>query len=398
MAFFHLAFIVSLISGGAIASKIGGDARRQILATEHTSGSKSVSPDSSDVIYLFQNGTAETNKAFLKVYKHFEDTFDYKLYGHFLSELKKGKAARREHDAYSSYSYYPKGPHCDKGRRPGRVAAPGAVGSFPGGSVKRLFGFDLGKMTFDVTKKAEGAAGAGIAPPLAIGAQALGMGMGMVQSTVAAVLDIVPPLIPPPVWNNMPIPCAPMITGHNCFGAILYPITMADFMVADMTDGMLDGYIAGFPNTYAQKVGKTSDAMYKACFSAYMSMHCSSIFPRCTMPQSRSEPMPAGGRVPMCLHLCILPLVLCPGFWIGDVIGQCEVVAPPPMCSQALFFNFALLPPQYTSFGDGNPYPKKCPPPSALDSSEDPALYDDEGVASSPILKEASVKLPAVAM
>ena len=76
--------------------------------------------------------------------------FDYKLYGHFLSELKKGKAARREHDAYSSYSYYPKGcvqlgvhtceyfdalvvvrPHCDKGRRPGRVAAPGAVGSFP---------------------------------------------------------------------------------------------------------------------------------------------------------------------------------------------------------------------------------------------------------------------------
>jgi hypothetical protein len=35
--------------------------------------------------------------------------FDYKVYGHFLNELKKGKAARREHDAYSSYSYYPKG-------------------------------------------------------------------------------------------------------------------------------------------------------------------------------------------------------------------------------------------------------------------------------------------------
>ena len=33
--------------------------------------------------------------------------------------------------------------------------------------------------------------------------------------------------------------CLPL--GHNCFGAILYPITMADFMVADMTDGMLDG-------------------------------------------------------------------------------------------------------------------------------------------------------------
>ena len=63
MAFFRLAFIVSLISGGAIASKIGGDARRQNLAAEHTSGSKTVGPETSDVIYLFQNGTAETNKA-----------------------------------------------------------------------------------------------------------------------------------------------------------------------------------------------------------------------------------------------------------------------------------------------------------------------------------------------
>ena len=39
------------------------------------------------------------------------------------------------------------------------------------------------------------------------------MGMGMVQSIVAAMLDVVPPLIPPPAWNNMPLPCAPMITG-----------------------------------------------------------------------------------------------------------------------------------------------------------------------------------------
>jgi hypothetical protein len=120
-----------------------------------------------------------------------------------------------------------------------------------------------------------------------------------------------------------------MITGHNCFGAVLYPITMADFIIADVTDAMLDGYIAGFPNTYAEKVGKTSDTLYKACFSAYMSMHCSSIFPRCTVPQSRSEPIPSGGRVPMCLHLCILPLVLCPGVCfcmcvcLGAVICMC---------------------------------------------------------------------------
>ena len=30
-----------------------------------------------------------------------------------------------------------------------------------------------------------------------------------------------------------------------------------------VADSMLDGYIAGFPNTYATKVGKTSDDMYK---------------------------------------------------------------------------------------------------------------------------------------
>ena len=61
---------------------------------------------------------------------------------------------------------------------------------------------------------------------------------------------------------------------------------MADFVIADVTDSMLDGIIAGrlniycgahfnfiiqtmrragFPNTFASKVGKTSDAMYKSC-------------------------------------------------------------------------------------------------------------------------------------
>lgn len=355
----------------------------------------STGDDGSRVWYLFGNGSAEMDKAFLQAYQHFNNTFDFQLYDRFLSDAKRARAAKQEGDAYNGFAYYPKGPHCDKGQLPGRIA-PNAVAAFPGGSVKRLFGFDFGKMAYDASQKAEGAAASAVGPPLAIGMQALGMGMGMVQSIVAAVLDVVPPLIPPPVWNNMPLPCAPMITGHNCFGAVLYPITMADFTIADVTDAMLDGYIAGFPNTYAEKVGKTSDAMYKACFSAYMSMHCSSVFPRCTMPQSRSEPMPAGGRVPMCLHLCILPLVLCPGFWIGDVIGQCEMVAPPPMCTQAFFWNYGLLPPQYTSFSDSHPYPKKCPPSSDLDSSDDPALYDEAVAPSSPILKEASQNLPAV--
>ena len=118
-----------------------------------------------------------------------------------------------------------------------------------------------------------------------------------------------------------------------------------------VTDSMLDGYIAGFPNTYATKVGKTSDEMYKASVLALagapcvfralvhvslffvcrrasaltwclavvhdivggralvillvhvQSMMCSSLFPRCTTPQSRDEPIPVGGRVPVCTHL-----------------------------------------------------------------------------------------------
>ena len=59
-----------------------------------------------------------------------------------------------------------------------------------------------------------------------------------------------------------------MVTGHNCFGAVLHPITMSDFVVADITDAMLDGLISGFPNTYATKVGKTSDKAYKRCLLA----------------------------------------------------------------------------------------------------------------------------------
>jgi len=30
---------------------------------------------------------------------------------------------------------------------------------------------------------------------------------------------------------------------------------MADFVIADVTDTVMDGYIDGFPNTYASKVG-----------------------------------------------------------------------------------------------------------------------------------------------
>lgn len=125
--------------------------------------------------------------------------------------------------------------------------------------------------------------------------------MGMVQSIVSAVVDVVPPLIPPPVWNNMPLPCAPMITGarlliYLVFGCALAHaggeaiIASAQFSTRSLWPtsqsrmslmpcwmvqvpwepialytfcSRSQGYIAGFPNTYAGKVGKTSDALYK---------------------------------------------------------------------------------------------------------------------------------------
>lgn len=145
-----------------------------------------------------------------------------------------------------------------------------------------------------------------------------------------------------------------------------------------------------------------------------MSMQCSSVFPRCASPQSRDELVPAGGRVPLCLHLCILPLVACPGFWIGDIAGPCSMVSVPPMCTQAFYWNAAgrsnarsmrgalhsrageeRLPPQYSSFDEANPFPSECPKndpgPTGMDSAEDPALYDDGAPLQSPILGDTPV-------
>ena len=49
----------------------------------------------------------------------------------------------------------------------------------------------------------------------------------------------------------------PQVTGHNCAGAVLYPITIGDFVMADMTDDALDGVVAAFPSYYRRHVGRT---------------------------------------------------------------------------------------------------------------------------------------------
>jgi len=284
----------------------------------------------------------------------------------FLKEFQSGM--QHFHATQTSYTYYPDKPHCDKG-----VYAPlgrhvDGLSAFPGGQSD-IFG------ALASAVHSEGSVG-GVSQSV-MASQDLASAKGLVQSLIATVVHVVPPLIPPPAWNSQPLPCLPMVTGHNCFGSVLYPITAADFVLADVTDSMMDGLLSGFPATYAQKVGKTTDAMYKGCAAAYFSMHCSSLFPRCQAPQSREEAVPAVGRAPMCLHLCVLPLVMCPGFWVNDIAGPCSMVSVPPACTQAFFVATSKVPPQYVSMDEANPYPKDCPAHDAeLDGVDDPTLYE----------------------
>jgi len=124
--------LLSLAAGAHLDGKVAGG---------------SADKSHSGVVYLFANGTAEANKVRANIWCgvafcmqvvdrlscRYTSTlktraptilscqaiyrvdalpcrsFDYKLYDHFLSELRKGEKSMRERDAYSSYSYYPKG-------------------------------------------------------------------------------------------------------------------------------------------------------------------------------------------------------------------------------------------------------------------------------------------------
>ncbi|CAJ1365936.1 unnamed protein product [Effrenium voratum] len=323
-----------------------------------------------------------------------EQRFDWKAHDHLLRHLNTSLSRAEASNLYSAYTLAPNAPHCDTRSMMAPAEQVTGVAAFPGGASRQS---DCERSLASKTKCCRGAADA-ILPTVLI-KQAVAMGLGMVQVIIAAVVHFVPPMIPPPIWILMPLFCMPMVTGHNCFGAVLYPIPMVDFIMADVTDSMMDGIISGFPNTYASKVGKTSDAAYKACFSSFMSMHCSSIFPRCTTPFSRAEFMPVGGRVPMCFPLCILPLVLCPGFWLDDVIGVCTMVSVPPLCTVAFFWNVWRAAPQYQTFDDANPFPRDCPPAdfsqSGLDSPEDPQMFDAVPLAESQSAVEEEAELLA---
>lgn len=340
--------------------------------------------EGSKVAVLSNNASTEVNAAFANVYGRYADEFDFDLYQRLSQEARKGAERFGASLVSRKFASSESGPHCDLGVAVSSVERVRGIAAFPGGVTGSVFGMDFGKRLFDLSVEANGPAGSGLVAPMALSSQALSTGMGLVQAGIAAVLHTVPPLVPPPAWNNQPLTCVPMVAGHNCFGSVTYPITMADFMVADVTDSMLDGYVASFPSTYARKVGKTDEAAYQACFTAYMGMMCASVFPRCTSPQSSDDVLPFGGSAPVCLHMCVLPLVMCPGFWLDDLLDRCSSVSVPPMCSQASFVNVWRLPPQIASFDESRPFAPECPKLSGTEN-EVLSLYDVRVLPASPI-------------
>ena len=167
------------------------------------------------------------------------------------------------------------------------------------------------------------------------------MALMAIETVSSIVTEILPRSIPPPIWNNLPLPCVPMVTGSNCFGAIIYPITLSDSILARIIDDSLDAIIQGFPTLFAERTkGKSySFRSYQDCFKAYMSMHCASVFPVCTALQGTQDFMPLAGRMPICFHVCLIVLLQCPGFQFEDVRGPCTFMSPlpPPFCAFAVY-------------------------------------------------------------
>lgn len=121
--------------------------------------------------------------------------------------------------------------------------------------------------------------------------------------------------------------------------------------MADASDSALSMYVTAFPSVYRTKVGKTDSDSYQTCFDAYMSMQCANSFPVCTTLQARQDETPGLGRGPMCFVHCIATLIACPGFWVEDIVDQCQDVSVPPVCSLAVYHKEA--PSQASSYEEG---------------------------------------------
>jgi hypothetical protein len=272
-------------------------------------------------------------------------------------------------------------PHCDSGgdsgpKRVKKVEPP--VNPNPLG-ISPIPTFDMGQLTEDILNRASGPAAAQQGMTGLIAMTGMMMIKDMVQTGVATGVAVAPPMIPPPVWNLRPLPCLPMVTGGNCFGAVWYPITAADSIQADSTDSLMTGIRKSFRTLFQQKAGYQPDSVYQACFKAFMSLMCSELFPMCTNPQGQEEMIPFLGRVPTCFTACIAVIASCPGFTFDDIKGPCSEVSIMPICTQAIYFRDDLMRDQEMEEDLAAKLNSKCADYNPeLDAGEDPLLYETE--------------------
>jgi len=145
-------------------------------------------------------------------------------YERFLSLALDDFELSRSAQELSESHYDATSPHCDDSTPPQPESDhPKHEAPYPGGPVRRVFGKDLGQSLTASLSAATGPAAAMVPPVAMLTTMAIMSVKGLLQGSLATIVDIVPPLIPPPIWIARPLPCLPMITGKNCIGSVLYP-------------------------------------------------------------------------------------------------------------------------------------------------------------------------------
>lgn len=318
--------------------------------------------------------TKMDKQTFLEIYKTSLQNFDVDGYNFLMEKIMHKnynqrfvQTAKNIHERYAHCDYGTSNVH-HKRRRQGEPEI-----AYPGGPIRSTYGTNLSKWmkeSLENVETHESLKEPGLSNMVI---QSLIMLKGLIQAVASSIVDIVPPLIPPPFWINRPLPCLPMITGKHCLGSVLYPITAAEFVTADITDSIMSGIISSFPSKYAAKVGKTSETQYRICAMAYLGMYCASIFPICWMPLG----LKVQETMPLCFPQCLATLVACPGFWMEDIEGPCSKVSVPPFCSFSIFVNQKIVPPQLVSYDQSHSFPHTCPKrDESLDIPDE--LYEHE--------------------
>jgi hypothetical protein len=199
----------------------------------------------------------------------------------------------------------------------------------------------------------------------------------MTMTVLSLAASTIPQMTPPPVWNLQPFPCVPLLTGKNCLGAVLYPITFSDGLLAMRTDQALDQAIQDFPNLFNERTQgyPYPYETYVKCFQAYMSLQCGAQFPMCSTIQAREDLTPFGGKVPVCIDTCIHVLLTCPGFVFTDIEFLCQNVFV-GFCARPVYLRTDAIPARKLTEDELD----DC---SAVETSEEennPYLYEPEDV------------------